>query len=145
MTANYYEQLLQSLMPPTARGLLSWGLGESGSPGGLLGGKSLLQSGQPPESAPSQPPDNEPPAANQWMNRQIDQARRTLEALGLTREELQQRTQRIGDGGHVNPNFDPELASLAQWAVQRMAGPDPDFIAFSTKYFSPAWGASGQG
>ncbi len=81
MTTSFYEQLRQSLMPPTARGLLSWGLGESGSPGGLLGGKSLLQSGQPPESAPIQPPDNEPVDVNQRKNSQIDQARRVSESL----------------------------------------------------------------
>ncbi len=134
MAANYYEQLLQSLMPPTARGLLSWGLGESGSPGGLLGGKSLLQSGQPPESAPSQPPDNEPVDVNQRKNSQIDQARRTLEALGLTREELQQRTEQIGIGGHVNPNYDPDLASMAQLAALRMSGDDPGRKAFYWRY-----------
>ena len=96
---------------------------------------------QSPDSGTSQPPaDDGLAAVNKHRNSQIDEARRTLEALGLTREELLQRTQRIGDGGHVNPNYDSQLASMAQLAAQRMSGDDPDRGAFYWRYLGTSAG-----
>ncbi len=65
--------------------------------------------------------------AQERENAAIDQARQTLDQLGMSCEEIIAASQEATATRRENPNFNPYIAGLARQATKRKYGPDPDF------------------
>ncbi len=82
-------------------------------------------------------PDGGVTPAQQANNAEIDQARATLDRLGLDKAEILRRTQKATNTGRENPDYDPGLERIVRAATQRKVGSDPYYNLFHRRYLGP--------
>ena len=75
--------------------------------------------------------------AQQANNAEIDQARATLDRMGLDKAEIMRRTQKATNTGRENADYDPGLERIVRAATQRKVGSDPYFNLFHRRYLGP--------
>jgi len=71
-------------------------------------------------------------------NIEIDQARESLESLGMDKEEILRLTQKAANSGRSNPDYDQTLEHVLRTATQRKVGDDPEFARIYRTYYGPA-------
>ena len=82
-------------------------------------------------------PDGGVTQAQQANNAEIDQARTTLDRMGLDKAEILRRTQKATNTGRENPDYDPGLERIVRAATQRKVGSDPYYNLFHRRYLGP--------
>lgn len=74
----------------------------------------------------------------QTKNIEIDQARSSLAAQGMTQEEIIRIAKSQKDTGRNNPDYNPFINKMVGLATQRKYGPDPGFSQAYQQYLMPA-------
>ena len=93
--------------------------------------------GQRDLAAAKRDPDGGVTLAQRSNNAEIDQARATLDRMGLDKAEILRRIQKATNTGRENPDYDPGLERLVRTATQRKVGSDPYFNLFHRRYLGP--------
>ena len=93
--------------------------------------------GQRDLAAAKRDPDGGVTLAQRSNNAEIDQARATLDRMGLDKAEILRRTQKATNTGRENPDYDPSLERLVRIATQRKVGDDLKFNLIHRRYLGP--------
>ena len=72
--------------------------------------------------------------SQQSSNAEIDQARATLDRMGLDKEQVIRRTQKATNTGRQNLEYDPSIDRIVRMATQRKTGLDPNYQRYFATY-----------